>query len=178
MPQSTIFISYHHDDVIIGHTIAKQLDFLATCGKGRPALNCFLDIRDIPRGKEWKPKIDQNLSDKDWLVVIFTGEQSAYSGYEIGTFSQMHGQTDDKWIMGLYDVEEERLPILLKDGQNTAVDEIDVITDNPDDVEMSANEVNTWYQSPVGRFLYEFCNYRALYVSSDEKNDPSKYSII
>ena len=69
---SSAFISYHHEDKIIGETLNDQLMFLAVHGDGRRFLNCFLNTREIQRGMAWKPIIDKKLGDSDWLVVIYT----------------------------------------------------------------------------------------------------------
>jgi TIR domain len=172
---SSAFISYHHDDRIVGETLYDQLTFLASRGDGRRFLSCFLDGRDLPRGKPWKPMIDENLGNKDWLIVIFTGEQSVYCGYEIGTFSQMHAQSPDKHIMGLYDVEDESLPVILRDTQNTRAQSIDYVSETKD-VTVSADEVTLWYHSAVGTFLVDFCSYHKLYTQAHEKDDPGAYA--
>ena len=172
---SSAFISYHHEDKIIGETLNDQLIFLAAHGDGRRFLNCFLDTREIQRGMAWKPIIDEKLGDSDWLVVIYTGKQSVYCGYEIGTFSHMHKLSSDKRVMGLYDVDEEKLPDILKETENTRVPPIDNVIDTKD-VTVSANEVNTWYNSPIGKFLVDFCSYRNLYVQTHEKEEPGAYA--
>jgi hypothetical protein len=176
MPESSAFISYHHDDKIIGEILYDQLVFLAGRGDGKRFLSCFLDARDIPRGKPWKPIIDENLKNKDWLIVVFTGEQSAYCGYEIGTFSQMHDQqSPDKHIMSLYDVDDEILPVILKDSQNTTVPNIENVSET-EDVAVSADQVNFWFHTSVGKFLAEFCDYKKLYTPEHEKDDPGSYA--
>src|SRR5262249_5790257 len=118
MPQTSAFISYHHNDSIIGSILAEQLSVLAGFGEGRPALSCFLDAEAIGPGEIWQPVIDDNLRSNDWLLVIFTGKPSLYCGYEIGTFSQLNShaikkEPPDKRIIGLYDVPEATLPGLL-----------------------------------------------------------------
>ncbi|WP_374368577.1 toll/interleukin-1 receptor domain-containing protein [Dongia sp.] len=175
MSQSTAFLSYHHDDRIIGETVLAQLAFLASRGEGKPALKCFLDARDIPRGQAWKPIIDENLANKDWLIPVFTGDQSVYCGYEIGTFLQLHVQSPDKRVMALYDVDDEKLPIILRDGQNTQVPPVDNVVE-ADKVAVSTDEVNFWFRSAVGRFLQDFCLYKGLYTPAHESSEPAAYS--
>ena len=171
--QSSAFISYHHSDRIIGRTLDEQLSFLAAHGLGKPALSSFLDAKDIKPGTAWQPVIDKNLREKDWLIVVFTGDQSVYSGYEIGTFSHLNGDAmkrgrPDKHIIGLYDVPDEALPVILKSSQNTLVPIVDRIVETQA-VTLSTQEVNFWYQSPVGKFLVEFCTYRSLYTPAHER---------
>jgi hypothetical protein len=185
---SSAFISYHHDDRIIGETLKDQLEFLATRGNGRTAVSSFLDAKDIPHGANWKQIINQNLVNMDWLIVVFTGEQSVYCGYEIGTFSQLHAQSPVKRIMGLYDVDKERLPAVLKDSQNTFVTNVENVSDPRSallrqsrvDIKSIAvreqEEVDYWYSSEVGKFLFDFSNYKGLYTPEHERNRPADYS--
>lgn len=175
MTTSSAFISYHHDDKIIGECLYDQLVFLAKQGLGRPNLDCFLDVRDIPPAEDWKPIIDTNLGDKDWLIVIFTGEQSVYCGYEIGTFSQLHAKSENRWIMGLFDVPVRTLPIILQSYQNTAVPSIGA-TQDPIKVFVSTDELNNWYESSIGLFLRKFCNYRGLYTVAHEGQNPGVFT--
>ncbi|HEY8095419.1 MAG TPA: toll/interleukin-1 receptor domain-containing protein, partial [Methylobacter sp.] len=175
MADSSAFISYHHDDKIIGEALSEQFYFLASKGEGKRALSAFLDAKDIPAGQAWKPIIDTGLREKDWLIVIFTGDQSVYCGYEIGTFSQLHMGSPDRRIMGLYDVPDDKLPIVLKDNQNTPIPILDRVL-VPKDVTVSTEEVNFWFHSTLGKFLKDFCNYKCLYTVGHEKDDPSAYN--
>ena len=174
MSKSSAFISYYHEDRDIGETLKEQLLFLARCGTGRDSIDTFLDVKDIPPAKDWQPIIDENLSNKDWLIVVFTGDQSVYCGYEIGTFSQLHNmhwpekRDPDKRIMGLYDVQSSKLPVILKDRQNTFVPNVKIIVQEADKVTVSPDEVNIWFKSEVGRFLVEFCAYKGLYTPLHE----------
>ncbi len=182
MSLSSAFISYHRNDKIIGEAIYDELSFLASHGQhGRNALKCFLDTRDIKKGTPWKPAIDDALRHTNWLIVIFTGDQSAYCGYEIGTFSQVIQQEMglqentplDRKIVGLHDVNIDRLPVILKETENVFVS--DVIAADQNNVVLAAKESATWYKSDVGRFLKEFCEHNRLYSPEDEDN-PQKYT--
>lgn len=176
--KSSAFISYHHDDRIIGETLRDELSFLATRGKGREAVSSFLDAKDIPQGADWKQILNQNLGNMDWLIVIFTGEQSVYCGYEIGTFSQLHADSPVKGIkriMGLYDVDSKRLPVVLKDSQNTFVINVDNVVDIKS-VTVPAHEMDYWYSSEVGKFFRDFCTYKDLYTPEHEQDAPVAYS--
>jgi hypothetical protein len=176
--KSSAFISYHHDDRIIGETLRDELSSLASRGKGRMALSSFLDAKDIPQGADWKQILNQNLGNMDWLIVVFTGDQSVYCGYEIGTFSQLHAQSPVKGIkriMGLYDVDSARLPAVLKDSQNTFVTTVDNVV-NIKSVTVTSQEMDYWYSSEVGKFLRDFCTYKHLYTPQHEQEAPVKYS--
>lgn len=175
---SSAFISYHHDDRIIGETLRDELSVLASRGKGRMALSSFLDAKDIPQGADWKQILNQNLGNMDWLIVVFTGDQSVYCGYEIGTFSQLHAQSPVKGIkriMGLYDVDSASLPVVLKDSQNTFVTTVDNVVDIKS-VTVTSQEMDYWYSSEVGKFLRDFCTYKDLYTPQDEQDAPVTYS--
>lgn len=172
MPSSA-FISYHHDDRIIGEAIYDQILMLAGHGEGKGAVRCFLDARDIERGVPWQGVIDDNIKEMDWLIVVFTGEQSAYCGYEIGTFS--HVKPNDRRIVCLHDVEKGLLPVILNHRQNSFVYDIgNIAQQDQDKVSLSAQEeVNYWCNSEVGRLLRDFCSYSNLYVATHE---PSLYT--
>lgn len=181
MSQSSAFISYHHSDELIGDTLYDQLMFLAEKGKGRPKLTCFLDVRDIRPGEPWQPVIDKALQDMDWLIVVFTGEQSVYCGYEIGIFSQLHAMSmkevhPTRRIMGLHDVEIESIPVVLRLSKNTPVRPV-LKPVEMNHVLVEAAEIDEWFNSKLGRFLREFCDYKQLYTTQDEANNPSAYGI-
>src|SRR5262245_6382711 len=93
MPDKTnVFISYAHQDTIISRAIRDQLTLLAKSGEGGPALNCLLDTESIEPGRKYEPIIKAALAETDWLLVVFTGDQSVYCGYEIGMYSIMKPQ--------------------------------------------------------------------------------------
>lgn len=178
---SSAYISYHHDDQVIGEVIFQQLKNLAQKGQGAPSLDCFLDVRDIAPGVPWQPVIDEALTEMDWLIVVFTGEQSVYCGYEIGTFKQIHAmemaeKPPMKRIMGLYDVEADLVPVVLRNSQNTPVPSVARAVE-PDDVRLTTDEVGTWFQSKLGRFLVSFCNYKGIYTSAHAMDDPGTYAV-
>ncbi len=77
-----VFISYARSD----HVIAKALhDVLTDVNPDR--VDCFLDTEKIGIGREWQPELLNALHCADWLICVYTGEQSEYCGYEIGIFS-------------------------------------------------------------------------------------------
>jgi TIR domain len=77
-----VFISYARND----HVIAKALhDVLTDVNPDR--VDCFLDTENIGIGREWQPELLNALHCADWLICVYTGEQSEYCGYEIGIFS-------------------------------------------------------------------------------------------
>ncbi len=116
------FISYYHLDAIIAHEIERQLTFLAKQGVGAGSLECFLDTESIPPGQRYEPIIKGALEKTDWLIVIFTGDQSVYCGFEIGIYSILKPQDDkpqkEKPVICLHDVDKSKLPAVLE-GYNT-----------------------------------------------------------
>src|ERR1700730_40326 len=74
-----VFISYHHNDDVIAKALKKQL---TKVNPGR--VRCFLDSDGIDAGTLWEKNLLVELKKADWLVCVFTGEQSDYCGYEVG----------------------------------------------------------------------------------------------
>jgi len=168
------FISYANQDRIIAEEVERQLTELAGKGKGRPFLKCFLDTKSIPPGQRYQPIIKSALEQADWLIVIFTGHQSVYSGYEIGLYSILHSDRphEERPIICLHDVERSRLPAVL-DGCNTTLVS-QVVPNDPRDSSPSGEEVNLWFESPVGRLLRAICDSKELYTAND---NPMQYTI-
>jgi hypothetical protein len=169
---SYIFISYRHDDQPIASTIEQELVRLAERGRGKEYVQCFLDIQSIPDGMQWEPIIRDNIEITDWVAAIFTGSQSTYVGYEIGRFSYLNklpsiNSTTEKRLLCLHDVEPSLLPALFAPYQNCHIPS----------VQPTGNDVTTfWFESQVGRFLSEFCEYRGLYTPNHRKN-PAEFTV-
>src|SRR5262249_2048180 len=111
---TNVFISYAHEDTIIANAIKDQLTLLAQSGKGAPSLNCFLDTESVQPGVKHQPIIRAALEKTDWLIVVFTGYQSVYCGFEIGMYSMIKPEPgksmDEKRVTCLHDVEHRELP--------------------------------------------------------------------
>src|SRR5690348_1392307 len=167
------FISYAHQDSIIANEIERQLIYLAEKGKGKTFLKCFLDTKSIPPGQKYEPIIKAALEQADWLIVVFTGDQSVYCGYEIGIYSVIKPQ-DDKPVICLHDVDKGSLPAVL-DGYNTAM-VAQVAPFLAGDPMPSGEEVKLWWESSIGNFLRCFCRDKRLYTS-DDCDDPSEYTV-
>jgi hypothetical protein len=179
MPDTThAFVSYSHKDAIIAEEIERQLIALAEKGKGKAFLKCFLDTKSIPPAQRYQPIIRSALEQTDWLIVVFTGNQSVYCGYEIGIYSVVSPHDDmaheDKPITCLHDVDQSRIPGVLDGYNTTLVTQVAPYTAN--DPIPSGQEVNLWWQSPVGRFLRAFCSSKDLYTANDCAN-PSEYTV-
>ncbi len=179
--KSYAFVSYAHTDGIIAEAIDVQLRQLARRGRGRDALDSFLDTRSIKPGERWEPVITDHLHIADWLIVVFTGDQSDYCGFEIGMFSQINGllgpaPAADKRLVCLHDVETARLPVVVKPYQATRMI---TLNEGIDQRSVSAGEENDfWWESPIGKFLREFCHYKALYVPDPDNPTEFKADII
>jgi hypothetical protein len=174
MPDTThAFISYAHQDAIVANELQKQLTFLAEKGNGKPYLSCFLDTKSIPKGQRYEPIIRSGLEQADWLIVIFTGDQSVYCGYEIGLYSVINPKVD-KPIICLHDVDKSGLPAVL-DGYNTApVTQVAPYAANGPIP--SGSELNLWWDSAVGLFLRDFCRTKDLYTP-EHCDNPSEYTV-
>jgi hypothetical protein len=170
---TSAFISYAHQDTIIANEIERQLTFLAGRGKGKGFLKCFLDTKSIPAGQKYEPIIKSALEGADWLIVVFTGDQSVYCGFEIGIYSVMRPH-DDKPVMCLHDVDKSALPAVL-DGYKTAT-VAQVAPYLASDPIPTGEEVNLWWESGIGRFLHDFCNSKGLYTANDCEN-PGEYPV-
>ena len=159
------FISYANQDRIIAEEVERQLTELAGKGKGRSLLKCFLDTKSIPPGQRYQPIIKSALEQADWLIVIFTGHQSVYCGYEIGIYSVVKphddAPLDQKPVTCLHDVEQNTIPGVM-DGYNTTLVSR-VVPYDPRDPSPSGEEVNLWFESPVGRLLRAICSSKELF---------------
>jgi hypothetical protein len=56
------FISYAHTDSTIADAVHAQLVRLAERGRGKSALHCFLDTKDIDPGKELWPEVGDGVT--------------------------------------------------------------------------------------------------------------------
>ncbi|HZC36430.1 MAG TPA: toll/interleukin-1 receptor domain-containing protein, partial [Chthoniobacterales bacterium] len=156
-----VFISYARDD----HVIAKTLhDVLTDVNPDR--VNCFLDTDNIGIGHEWQPELLKALQCADWLICIYTGEQSEYCGYEIGIFSAkkkigLDRQTATKApLVCLHDV--IKLPEIFSPYRHVLVAPFEDTT--PGDATNSGND--------LVRFLdefYAFDNLRTVHGLDDQE---------
>jgi hypothetical protein len=167
------FVSYSHQDAIIAEVLERQLMHLAERGKGQSFLTCFLDAKSIPTGQQFEPIIRTGLEGADWLIVIFTGDQSVYCGFEIGLYSSIN-PAPEKPIVCLHDVDRSRLPGVVNSYNTVMIAAIAPYLTN--DPIASGQEMNLWWDSAIGRFLREFCRKKSLYTPEDRDN-PSEYTV-
>jgi len=154
----SIFISYAHND----DEIAQALyDELIDVNPNR--VNCFLDTRKIQSGRNFEDELDHALDQADWLVCIYTGEQSEYCGYEVGVFKKTRGissKTDDSRLVCMHDVES--LPGVFRNHQNNMV-----IFPTETQSSPTFDENSFYLSSPIASFFKNFYKYKDLYVPKD-----------
>jgi hypothetical protein len=172
-----VFISYAHEDTIIANAIKDQLTLLAQCGKGASSLNCFLDSESIQPGVKYEPVIRAALEEADWLILVFTGYQSVYCGYEIGMYSILKARAvksiEEKPVACLHDVDQKKLPAVVEGYNTTLISRIAAYLPDPPNVFTSNTEL--WWNSPVGRLLRAICATKDLYTPQHRENNPVQY---
>jgi hypothetical protein len=177
--RTSVFISYAHEDTTIAHEIKDQLTVLAQCGKGASSLDCFLDTESIPPGAKYQPIIKTALERTDWLLVVFTGSQSVYCGYEIGMYSiikpQADSSIDEKPVAWLHDVEQRTLPAVVEGYNTTLISRItSYLRDPPNDLTPNAK---VWWDSHVGKLLRAICATKGMYTPDHRNDNPMQYQI-
>jgi hypothetical protein len=153
-----VFLSYHHSDGIIASTLRKALKEI-----NRTRVKCFLDTFEIKSGKQWEEELTKALKEADWLLCVFTGEQSEYCGYEVGVFSESHGlkisPNSDSRVICLHDV--PTFPSIFHAHQNK------VIQFPPERKPAAFDERKFYLESELAKFLSDFHSYKGLYVEED-----------
>ncbi len=144
------FISYAHQDFIIADEIRNQLVGLAQRGMGGTCLECFLDTESIEPGQKYEPVIRKALERTDWLIVVFTGDQSVYCGFEIGLYSFMNDDSkpqEEKPVVCLHDVDRTKLPAVVAAYSTTQISRVAPYL--PDNAAASSPDVKFWWDSPA-----------------------------
>ncbi len=172
------FVSYAHQDFIIADEIRNQLDNLAQRGMGGSCLECFLDTESIEPGKKYEPVIRKALEQTDWLIVVFTGDQSVYCGFEIGLYSFMNDSgrpQEEKPVVCIHDVDRTKLPAVVAGYNTTQVSP--VASCLPDNATASSPDVKLWWDSSLGKLLRDICQSKNLYTPLHRKRDPAQYEL-
>jgi hypothetical protein len=174
-----VFISYAHQDTIIANAIRDQLTLLAQHGEGSPSLNCFLDTESIEPGQKFEPVIKATLEEADWLLVVFTGDQSVYCGYEIGMYSILKPHSDkptnEKPVAWLHDVDKSKLPAAVNGYSTTLISRIAPYFPEPPN-ELTQNG-RLWWNSSVGKLIRTICERKGMYTPDHRKTDPVQYQV-
>jgi TIR domain len=154
-----VFISYAKADGIIAKALYDELREVS-----RDRVTCFLDTESIDIGKPWEPTLNATLEAADWLVCIYTGEQSEFCGYEIGVFSKVNELapgTHDSRLVCLHDVED--LPAVFRSHQNKMV----LFPPDPSPTSTPLDEEKFYTQSSLAQFFMAFYKYKNLYFARD-----------
>jgi hypothetical protein len=153
-----VFISYARDDCGVAHALYEELIEV------NPArVNCFLDTKKIESGRDFEDDLISASDQADWLICIYTGEQSEYCGYEIGVFKKTRSilsATKDDRLVCLHDV--DNLPGVFRNHQNHVIR-------FPQKTGPSVvfDEDAFYLNSPIAAFFKNFYKYKGLYVPGD-----------
>jgi hypothetical protein len=177
--KTNVFISYAHEDTIIANAIKDQLTSLARNGRGASSLNCFLDTESIQPGVKYEPVIRAALEEADWLIVVFTGYQSVYCGFEIGIYSIIKPQPDksidEKPVACVHDVDQRKLPAVVEGYSTTLISRIAPYL--PDPLNELTQNAELWWKNPVGKLLRAICATKGLYTPQHRADNPVQYQI-
>jgi hypothetical protein len=172
------FISYAHQDFIIADEIRNQLINLAQRGVGGSYADCFLDTESIEPGQKYGPVIRSALDQTDWLIVVFTGDQSVYCGFEIGLYSSLSDPDkpqEEKPVVCIHDVDRTRLPAVVAGYNTTQITRVAPYL--PDNAAASTPQVKLWWNSPLGKLQRQVCLSKNLYTPSHRTDDPAQYEL-
>ena len=162
-----VFISYAHTDRVVAAALREALTEV-----DRDRVDCFLDYDSIQAGEGWRERLEEALAAADWLVCVYTGEQSEFCGYEVGVFTRGKALTasgEDSRLVCLHDVDD--LPGLFAASQNCLVKHlppgVPPAPAHAAPAAWSAEEVRFYRESAVFRFLADFCRYKELWPVRD-----------
>ena len=160
-----VFISYAHADREIAKVLRKELVEV-----NRDGVVCFLDSESIPRGEQFEPIIGREIRRADWLIVVFTGEQSEYCGFETGMFVQMRSGSRKRntKLVCLHDT--EGVPTLFRNHQNCRV--VDPVPS------MGMSEEEFYLNSTAAKLLRDFYEYDDLYPATTDASDTQRKFLI
>jgi hypothetical protein len=154
-----VFISYDKADSVVATALFEEISDI-----NRHRIDCFLDSEVIESGEGWKADLDNALVGADWLVCVYTGEESNYCGYEVGVFT--HGRTvrneaGNSRLVCLHDV--PKIPGMFLGHQNRSVE----YPPEPAPSDPPFDEGKFYSQSGVAKFFEDLCRYDGLYVARD-----------
>ena len=153
-----VFISYAKADHQIAVALREEIIRI-----NHDRIECFLDSETIASGEGWKEKLEKALRAADWLICIYTGEQSEFCGYEVGVFTQgsaLAANAGNSRLVCLHDV--RTYPTVFQSHQNRYVE---LPPDGP--LDGTFDESAFYEQSEVAKFFEDFCRYQSLYVAYD-----------
>jgi hypothetical protein len=162
-----VFISYAPADRVVAAALREALTDI-----DRTRVECFLDYESIQSGEGWKERLEAALAGADWLVCVYTGEQSEFCGYEVGVFTRGKALTasgEDSRLVCLHDVDDP--PGLFATSQNSLIKHlppgVPPAPAHAAPAAWSAEEVQFYRESAVFRFLADFCRYKELWPVRD-----------
>jgi hypothetical protein len=155
-----VFISYARRDYAIAKTLYEQLIDI-----NQDRVECFLDALTIGSGEGWENKLQQALLSADWLLCIFTGEQSEYCGYEVGVFARDKAIDKDhpesSRVVCFHDV--ENYPGIFRSHQNRHVQ----YPPEPLPTGEIFDKAKFYEEKDLLKFFRDFSTYKGLYVPRD-----------
>jgi hypothetical protein len=154
-----VFISYAKADNLVATALREEITDI-----NRDRVECFLDSETIASGEGWEKKLEEALEAADWLVCVYTGEQSEFCGYEIGVFTRgraLEKSVSNSRLVCLHDV--ANYPAVFNAHQNRYVEL------PPERVPSGEtfDETGFYQASGVAKFFEDFCQYDALYVAGE-----------
>lgn len=153
-----VFISYASADREIAQVLYEELTEI-----DRNRIECFFDVRTIESGAEWKQILKRELRRAEWLICIYTGEQSEFCGFEVGYFSEANESraSEDARVVCLHDVAD--LPGIYSGYQSRRI-----VSPSETPPGMPMPEDSAFYKAaPLTKFLNDFYKYRDLYRIRD-----------
>jgi TIR domain len=154
-----VFISHAKADHVIAEALREEIVDL-----NRDRVECFLDTKTIESGEGWERKLESALLNADWLVCIYTGEQSEFCGYEVGVFTRgraLEEGEEHTRLVCLHDVQP--FPGIFRSHQNRLVEYPPERLPSGE----TFDETGFYEQSDVAKFLSDFCKFDGLYLPGD-----------
>jgi hypothetical protein len=156
------FISYASSDYGIASALYEELREI-----DKKRVHCFLDTQSIDSGVGWEEQLTHELKQADWLICVYTGEQSEFCGYEIGVFAEANGvvhRSADSRLVCLHDVQPPLpLPAVFRSYQNRMV----VFPPTQKFATGTFDEAAFYTRAPLSRFFEDIYKYKNLYLPGD-----------
>lgn len=167
-----VFISYHRNDKIIAEALEEALTQV-----NHDRVKCFLDTKTLDSGKQYEQTINDWLRKADWLICVFTGEQSEYCGYEIGVFREAHQPPrSDGRLVCLHDVKD--IPSLFHPFQNHLVkfpeEPLQSELVSSGNVDAKVNLDNFYGDSEIAKFFNQFYTFEDLYPATGDGTEDKR----
>src|ERR1700688_1964601 len=156
------FISYASSDYGIAAALYEELREI-----DKKRVHCFLDTQSIDSGVGWEEQLTHELKQADWLICVYTGEQSEFCGYEIGVFAEANGvvhRSADSRLVCLHDVQPPLpLPAVFRSYQNRMF----VFPPTQKFATGTFDEAAFYARAPLSRFFEDIYKYKNLYLPGD-----------